>query len=186
MKMAKRVGLLFAFSLAGAIIMYLYISASLRGAFVKWESLGKPPGKAIKVVALGYIRTESGDIYKYDHKSGCDDNCWIRSENFPPDSEFWLSLSACGNLPSLDRFVDSKAVCQHWGPGISLTIEAIDKNGYVYSWDHRLGEGDWMIHLLSPFIGAIAGFIIGIPALLGILFSDLLKWLRKRAQENMG
>jgi hypothetical protein len=184
MKIVKRIGLLVLFSLAGAILMYLYSSASLRGSFVKWESLGKPPNKAIKVVAPGYVQTESDDIYQSVHKPGCNDNCWAISDNTPPNSEYWLPLNNCTDLPPLDNYVDSKAVCEYWGVGISLTVYAVDKDGFVYSWDHRLGEGDYMFDSIAPFIGAIAGFIIGLFVLLVILFSDLLKWLQKRAQES--
>jgi hypothetical protein len=186
MKMAKRIVLIVAFSLAGAMIMYLYNSASLRGMFVRWEPLGRPPGKAIKVLALGYVQTEAGTIYQHVNGPGCGDDCWVKSDNFPPNSEFGLPSSACGNLPALERFVDSKAVCEHWGPGVSLSIEAIDNLGYVYSWNHMLGEGDYTIHLFSPLIGVAAGFLVGIPFLLAILFSDLLKWLRKRAAYLIG
>ena|SRR5687767_8285448 len=183
MKVYKLIALLALFLCIGAIALYLYSSASLRGSFVKWESMSKPPGKAIQVITLGFVQTESGDIYQYTYKQDCIDDCWIKTDNFPSHSES-LPLEDCADLPSLDKFIDSKAVCEHWGPGVSLTINAIDEKGYVYSWDHKIGEYDWSIHSLSPLIGGIAGFLIAIPILLIVLFFDLLRWLRNRAQQR--
>jgi hypothetical protein len=185
MKVIKCIWLLIFFSLTGAILLSQYSSASMRGSFVQWESLGKPSSKAVKVVALDYVKTESGEIYQYVHEFGCGNSCWVISDNPPSDSEYWLPLDDCGNVPPLDNYVDSKAVCEHWGPGISLTIYAIDNNGFVYSWNHRLGEGDSLFHFLSPYIGAISGFIIGFIVLLVIMFSDLLMWFQKRAQKRV-
>jgi hypothetical protein len=178
MKIVKRIGLLVIFSVAGAIIMYFYSSASVHGAFIQWESLGTPPGKAVKVIALDYVKTESGDTYQH-----CGNDCWVKSDNPIPDSEY-LSLKNCGNLPPLTNYIDFKAVCEPYGLGVSLKIVAIDKNGFVYSWHQNLGgEGDGLILLLSPFIGAVAGFFVGCIMLLTILFSDFLEWLQKRAEK---
>ncbi len=188
MYIVKRIGLPVLFSLAGAIIMYLYGWASLQRAFVQWKSLGKPPSNAIKVVALDYVQTASGDVYQYtyNYKQGCNGLCWVKSDNPPPDSETWLPLSACGDLPKLDKFVDSKAFCRDrdmWAR--SLTIEGIDNNGFVYSWDYTIG-GEWAYATpwLSSFIGAVTGLLVGFIILIVILFSDLFKWLHKRAQQK--
>ncbi len=190
MYIVKRIGLPVLFSLAGAIIMYLYGWASLQRAFVQWKSLGKPPSNAIKVVALDYVQTASGDVYQYtyNYKQGCNGLCWVKSDNPPPESEsgVWLPLSACGDLPTLDRFVDSKAVCRDRAfGGIVLTIEAIDRDGFVYSWEYAFG-GEWSAATpwLTSLIGAVAGLLIGLIVLLVILFSDLFKWLHKRAQQK--
>ena len=183
MKIFKRIALLVLFSFAGAISLYLYSSASLNGSLVKWESLSKPPDRAIHVVALGFVKTESGDIYRYTNEHGCIDDCWVKTDNLPSHSES-LPLENCVDLPSLVNFADSKAVCQHWGPGISLTINAIDAKGYVYSWEHRLGEYDWAAHNLSPLVGGIAGLLVAIPILLFVLYFDWLGRLQKRTQQR--
>ncbi|MGB2964485.1 MAG: hypothetical protein WBB69_10925 [Anaerolineales bacterium] len=184
MKIIKRVGLLVFFSFIGAIVLYLFSLASLNGKYVKWESLGKPPGEATKIVSIGYVQLESGEIYHYVPKPNCDDNCWAKVNDFPPVSEDLFSLDSCGNLPKLDTFKDSLVVCEPWGPGISLTINAIENDGFVYSWNHKLGENNSMFHFFSPIIGAIGGFVIGSIILLVMLFFDLLNWLQKRAQEK--
>jgi hypothetical protein len=185
MNMAKRIGVLLIFSIGGAFIMYLYGWASLQRSFVKWESLGKPPGIAIKVVALDYVQTISGDIYHYVYKQDCNDNCWVKSGSPSNDSGSVLPLDGCGELPPLNNFVDSKAVCRYYGTGRSLTIEAIDSKGYVYSWDYTFG-GEWngAIPWLSAFIGTAAGLFIGLIVLLVNMYLDLLKGMHKRAQQK--
>ena len=181
MKIISRIGLLALLSLAGAIAMYFYSSVSLNRSSIRWESLGKPPSKAVKVVALGYVQTESGDIYQYDYNSGCENNCWFKSDNPPQNSEYLLPLNHCGDLPPLENYIAAKEVCDYYGTGLALTITAIDKNGSVYSWDDKFGgEGDSLIRLVSPYVGAIVGLFIGLI----IVFVDLLKSFRKRTQEN--
>ena len=187
MYIVKRVGLLAIFLLAGAIIMYIFGRASLQGAFNQWEPLGKPPGNAVKLIAFGYVQTASGDIYQYDYKEGCIDDCWVRSAApTPDDSEYDLPSDACSDLPApaLDNFVDSRTVCELYGVGLSMTIEAIDKKGFVYSWRYGTSEWDSAIPWVSSFIGAAAGLMIGLIVLLVILYLDLLKWLQKRAKQK--
>jgi hypothetical protein len=187
MFLVKRIGLLIIFSLAGAVIMFIYGRASLQGAFNKWGPLGKPPGGADKFVAFDYVQTASGDIYRYDYKEGCIDDCWVKSDAPSSDnSKYDLPSGACSDLssPALDNFVDSRAVCELYGVGISMKIEAIDKKGFVYSWSHTSGEWDGLIPWISSFIGAAAGLMIGLIVLLVILYLDLLKWLQKRAKQK--
>ena len=181
MKIISRIRLLAVFSVAGAILMYLYSTASLDSSSVKWESLGAPPSKAIKVVALGFVQTESGDIYQYVRNPSCADNCWIKSDNPLPNSQYSLPLNQCRYLPSLEDYIDSKAVCEYYGTGLSLTITAIDKNGFVYSWVDKFGgEGDSLIRLVSPYFGATAGLFVGLI----FVYVDVLKTLQKRMKEN--
>ena len=176
------------FLFAGAVIMYIVGPASLYGAFNQWDALGKPPGGAVKFIAFNYTQTASGDIYKYSYKEGCDDDCWVISASpTPDDSKYDLPSDACSDLPkpALDNFVDSRVVCELYGVGISMTIEAIDKKGFVYSWWYANGgEWDGLIPWISSFIGAAAGLIIGLIVLLVILYFDLLKWLQKRAKQK--
>jgi hypothetical protein len=181
MKIINRIGLLVLFSAAGAILIYLYSSASLDSSSVKWQSLGALPSKAIKVIALGLIQTESGDIYQFVPNPSCTDNCWIKSDNPPPDSQHGLPLNQCGDLPSLENYIDSKSVCDYYGTGLSLRITAIDKNGSIYSWDDKFGgEGDSLIRLVSPYFGAMVGLFVGLI----VVLVDVLKSFRKRTKEN--
>jgi hypothetical protein len=63
---------------------------------------------------------------------------------------------------------------------MSLAITAIDGNGFVYSWHRNLGgEGDSLIHLVSPLIGAGAGFLVGLIVLLVVSLLDLQKLQEK-------
>lgn len=184
MKLNRRVAFVLLSSLAGAIGLYLYCSASINGSLVEWESLGKPPGGATKVISQGLVETTTGDVYDYTYQQNCVDGCWIKSDASSSDSEFFLPLESCIDLPPLDNFVNSMGFCEPWGPGISLTVYAIDSNGFVYYWNHRRGEWDWPAHILSPFIGAFIGFFVSLPILLVVSFNDLLEWLQRRAQQR--
>lgn len=184
MTISRRIVLVLLFSLAGAVGMYIYSSASMNGSLVEWKSLGKPPGGAIKVIAQGFVQTATGDVYEYTYKQDCVNDCWVKSESPPADLGYFFPLESCIDLPPLDNFVNSMAFCEPWGPGISLTVYAIDSNGFVHYWNHRLGEWDWPAHALSPFIGAIIGFLASLPFLLIVWFYDLLEWLQKRAQNR--
>ena len=167
--------------------MYIFGPASLYGAFNQWDALGKPPGGAVKFIAFNYVRTASGDIYKYSYKEGCTDDCWVISASpTPDDSKYDLPPDACSGFqtPAMDNYVDTREACELYGVGFSMTIEAIDKNGFVYSWRDTTGEWDGLIPLISSFIGAAAGLIIGLIVLLVILYFDLLKWLQKKAKQK--
>ncbi len=182
MKFIYRLGLLILFTIAGSIIVYFDDLAFLNGWYEKWEPIGKPPSKVIKLIGLDYVQTESGDTYQYIYAPDCNNNCWVKSDNPQLNTKFWIPLESCVDLPSLDNFVESKAVCELWGPGTSLTVNAIDQNGIVYSWNHRVGES--FTYLLAPYVGAFCGFLIGSVVLIGLLFSDLIKEQHKNAQAN--
>jgi hypothetical protein len=132
MYLVKRFSMLVLFSLAGAIIMYFYGWANLRGMFIKWTPLGKPPGNVVKVVAIDYVQSATGEIYQHVYEQDCNANCWFKSDLATSDSESLLPSDYCGKLPNLDNFVDSKVVCAFNGWGYSLTIEAIDHNGCIF------------------------------------------------------
>jgi hypothetical protein len=184
MKIIKRIGLLVLFSLLGAIVFVFLAKASSKGLFVKWESLGKPPEKAVQVVNPGYVKTDTGEIYRYNFQQGCNVGCWEKIDTLPLSQQTYWPLSSCGSLPPLDNYVNTKAVCKPWGVGSSLEIYAIGKDGFVYYWNRLKGEGDSLALLYSPFIGAAVGFVFGIVVLIVVLYRDLIKWLQKRAQEK--
>jgi len=183
MRIAKRIGLLLLFTLAGVVGMCLFTYASLGGAFIPWVSEGTPPGKAVKVIEYGYVKTISGEIYRHCGDSGLD--CWMRSDAPQPEPE-GIPLGLCGGLPSMDNFVDFKAYCSTYGLGGQLAVFAIDKGGTAYSF-HRADGGETGLGLvLFPFLGALIGFVLGLAVLLYILFLDFVGWLQKRAQEKKG
>lgn len=177
MKIINRLGLIILFSIVGAIAMHFYNLLERKGTFVQWEALGKPPSTVIKLLGLGYVQTESGDIYQHSVKIDCGDKCWFKSDNPQLDSEYWLPLETCVDLPSISDFVDSKAICMLWGEDILLNIDAIDQNGNVYSWRHLSSSN--IIYSLAPYVGAIIGFLFGCVVIIGLLFSDLVKEQQK-------
>ena len=177
----KRIGLLFIFSVIGAIVFVIFAKASVNGVFVQWKNLGKPSETPIEVIRPGYIKTDTGNIYRHNYSQDCDLGCWEKVDALPPDVTTDWKLSTCGNLPSLKNYIDNKVVCEPWGVGTSLTIYAIGKDGFIYTWHHSLDEGTSMMLDFSPFFGAVAGFVVGVIVVLIGLFSDLLDWLQQRA-----
>lgn len=181
MKILKRVGLLFLFVVIGAVIFPMVAYADARGAFITWQSLGKPPETPVEVIQPGYIKTASGQIYQQN----CNSGCWEKIDAAPADTQENLKLSLCGEvLPPLDDYITSKVVCHRSGIGTSLTIYAIGKDGFVYFWGHSNDEGTGLMLGLSPFIGAAAGFVVGLIVLAFVLFSDWVAYLEKRAKEK--
>lgn len=181
--MVKRIGLLVLFSIVGAIIMYLYYSAELSGFFEKWESLGKPPDRVTKLIGLRYVQTESGEVYQYTSQPNCRDNCWLKVDTTPDlHTEFQLPIDGCINFnsPSVKNYVDSIAICEWWGNGKSLTVDALDKSGEIYSWRHRYMEA-YLYDLILPCVGTIIGFIVGLFIL---VYSWALKQQNKIVSET--
>jgi hypothetical protein len=184
----KRIGLLLIFVIIGAIISFVFFNVRSRGTFVKWDNLGTPSGKVVKVVWADYVKTESGDLYHYEYNSSCTVDCWIKSDEVAPpiDSENWMPLDQCidlYNLPSLKNFTDSKIVCEYSGPGIRLTITAIDEAGNVYSWRRGTGETDGNFIFFSPFIGAFYGFLAIAPVLIVSFLIDIGNWIKKKMKQ---
>lgn len=175
------------FPFFGAVISFLYYNALKQGMFVEWVSLGKPPAdKVIRVIWADYVETDSGDLYHYEHNVNYpSEGNWVRSAEISPsiDSDYWVPLERCVDaykLPSLDRFINSKIVCEHWGVGIYLTITAVDDVGNVYSWGKGIGEYDGILILASPFIGAILGLLVSVLVLIIMLLIDSVKSLKEQ------
>ncbi len=181
MKILKWVGLLFLFSMLGAGIFPMFVDAGAHGAFTTRESLGKPPETPVEIIQPGYVKTASGQIYQQN----CNSGCWEKIDAAPTDTQENLKLSVCGEvLPPLNDYVTSKIVCHRFGIGTSLTIYAIGKDGFVYSWNHLYGEGTSLMFYYAPFIGATAGFFVGLIVLAFVLFSNWVAHLEKRAKEK--
>lgn len=165
MSLAKRIGVLILLPLAGALVALALAIASLEGLFVMWKSLGKPPEKAVKIIAIAsglYVETESGRVYSYEGSYSCGDKCWVASKYPEPDPTPYFTLDACGSLPSFVHAIDTKALCEPWGPGSYLSVYAIRNDGNVFVWQHRVGEGNTIWILMSPFVGAPIGFLVAI------------------------
>jgi hypothetical protein len=189
MKIIKRLLWLIPFSLAGAAIAFIFVVASLQGRFEKWQSLGAPPEKAIKIVALDTVETSSGLLYKY--KAYCDKDCWVETQNIPTEFEPMqpIEQTECigkGYHPSITNFVDAKATCLYGGssPNVISYINAIDKDGTVYSWSRSSTENG-NVFFDVPYYGAILGSLVGIFVVLIRLLFDWIDWLQKKAEKKV-
>ena len=149
MKTLKRIGLLVLLSAIGAVVLFLYARASMNGVFVQWEYLGKPSETPVEIIRPGFVKTDTGNIYQ----QSCGSGCWEKIDTVPPDDRIYWKLSSCGSLPPLKKYTHSKAICQPWGVGSTLIVDAIAKDGSIYTWQHSIGEGDSMMLLFSPFLG---------------------------------
>jgi len=178
MKISDRIGLLFITTLIGVVVFYVLAIASKNGMLTQWKYLGKPPEPPVSVIRPGYIKTDAGNIYQYNDFQTCNLGCWEKIDTLPPnvDPEFSLELSACNSLgnPSLDDYIDSKAVCERSFVGATLSIYVIGKDGFVYSWENSNSEGTAIMMFIAPFLGAMVGFLIGVLVILIDLFSGML------------
>src|SRR5262245_5483880 len=95
---------LFLFSLSVAVISFVYGFTLSGGLLVHWQSLGFPGEEhAVKVLEIGYVQTQSGNIY-YFSCSGCPKGNWAEGGWERVDKvtskEFYVSSSNnCGTLP---------------------------------------------------------------------------------------
>ncbi len=169
MSSGKRIGILLLAPVVGAVLFFVFSSLQIHGVFSGWESLGKPPEKAVKILAIAHglwVQTESGRVYRSEIVATCTENCWVLASSPEPDPPSFFPVDTCGILPSLDHSIDTKATCEAWGPGSSLYVYSIRDDGYVFVRNHRISEGDSMRYVFSPCIGAAVGFILGVFILL--------------------
>jgi hypothetical protein len=185
MKTLGRIAWLILFTLIGAIIAFVYVEASVDGKFQKWQVIGTPPDKAIKILARNYVETQSGLLYHYEYKSGCENDCWVIVKTIPSDEDVGQSVEEADCLknayyPSVENFVDSKSFCYWYAPQVIVYINTIDKDGTVYFWGNARGE-DGMWILAVSFFGGVAGFIIGLIVVLLRLFFDWIELVQEKA-----
>jgi hypothetical protein len=167
MSLKKSISLLILITLGGTFATFVIAFAYYEGWFIQWEYLGRPPEKAIKLVAITNglrVETASGQVYQYAGDRQCGDNCWNLSDNSEPDPPPYLSIEMCGWYPSLPASIDTKAVCRPWGPGGYLTVYAIRNDGSIFSWEHGLGEGGSIIWapILAIVYGTPASFFVAL------------------------
>jgi hypothetical protein len=176
------------FPFLGSIFSCLFALAALRGTFTKWEMLGRPDTTAsIKLVRMDYVKSATGDLYKFQYSPECTSNCWVKVETLPPilDALDSLPLENCNDsfdIPSVRRFSDSVIECKRSGTGILLKVQAIDDTGNVQMW--RKGHddfGDPLMLVSSPFLGAIYGLIpaVILTAIVSLRVA-ILHWTHQR------
>jgi len=149
----------------GALLAFVLAVGNIEGWFVLWESLGKPPEKAVKIIAITHglwVETAAGHVYSHEGNPGCGDKCWVVSSYPESDPLPYFPLTACGEGPALARAIDMKAICSPWGPGHCLSVYAIRDDGKVFVWEHCVGEGNTIELLYSPFLGALIGFLAAV------------------------
>ena len=160
--------ILFACTMIGALIPYLYGRASDDGRFVEWQKLAQPPEQIVELLAPEYVRSSSGTIYKYSpvvssQPGPCDVNCWRKAETIPNYDSTMLPLENCGRMPNLEKYTDFVATCQAEGPGGTLTsILARDPSGSLYSWTNGRGEGNAIIMIFGTRFGTVIGLVVGL------------------------
>jgi len=185
MKLRTLIAIPVLFSVIGAIGLFLLALPNAR-SFVKWQSMGRPPGGATHVIWPDTVQTASGAIYRYinSYQQECTDTCWVQVVDPTPllDSKYSspYPLDNCSDLPSLDGFIDSKATCDWSVPGMVLTVHAVDDKGYVYSWRHKT----WPDPLTYGVIGGIAGFFMSVAVVILVLLLTALVWAWRRVHQG--
>ena len=149
----------------------LYNEAFVKGAFVKWQQLGTPEGKASEILAANtgevYVLTESGSIYRCwvsDYGNGCEE-----AKNAQEKVQDVFSRHPCGRTPYTrarplnKEVVASVETSECYGEPIEYAIYAISEDGEVWAW-YRWTGGYFGIGsaLVSVAVGILAGLIVGI------------------------
>jgi len=166
MNFLRRAGIIILFTIIGASIMSAPAIASFKGLFVKWEPIEAPPERPAAILEIDYFKSNTGNIYHHYYDAECKTGCWEEVETLPAESDYHvLPTETCDTLPFLpltNNFVEYKKACIAWGAGTNMTAQAIDNDGYLYSWNHRLTELTFLTPLRSVIVGAVLGFIFGL------------------------
>jgi hypothetical protein len=165
MKTFRLIGLLLFATAIGAFAITVLAMESAKGRFVFWEFLGKPPGRAVEIIAPGFVLTNSGELFKINSKKNCFSGCWDKAESVSHDQEAYaIPADGCADItPYLGYFRQTKIICELKFAS-SLTIYGIGMDGFIYFWHFETGEP--LSILYSPFLGAALGFSIGVLAIL--------------------
>lgn len=163
-------------TVVGAIVVAIITIEDANGLFTPWKYLGKPPGKVVRIVAPDYALMDTGAIYEYNATKNCSTGCWDKVEKVQTyeDPEAIPADNNCA-IPYLVFFKQTVILCDLWGPGSSTAVYGLGMDGYIYVWSNEFGEGNTLEIVISPFLGAALGFVIGIVVILLRTF-----WPRKK------
>ena len=163
--------IVFVFSLGGCFAAYWLFGQYAEGKFLRWISLGTPPGKAVQVEGLYahwqervvdvYVQTSSGKIRWYSAKDGGN---WEET-SLPQSNLYWGSCDRLpdttltpffGNLP--EKVIDCKAMLWQWEWFTEETFVVILEDGSVWQWHHDTGYDRLGAFLCGGMaVGALSG-----------------------------
>ena len=130
------------YSVSMMFVMYVYHAGLSGGLLTEWQSLGRPAfgDPVIELIDVGYVLAQSGNRYQFLSQSDGVRRWAIVQERQPDGFLGTWPMKDCGTLffllRPLKNVVDSKAVCKWTGHSTVKIVYGIDKNGYVYAWEH--------------------------------------------------
>jgi hypothetical protein len=167
-----------------ALVSYSYGYVVYRGILQSWYFWDSPNSeKVVKILDIGYIQTESGNIYRLSCLE-CREPHWEKTDSVSTDyNQPRLSLDDCVALSFLPfekkDFVDSKKACIFSGShmGTAKWVFAADKYGNVYSWRFALGD---LVGMPEELRFAIEGGTLGLAtSVIVILLMALVNFGKK-------
>lgn len=173
-----------AFGVGGCLVGSSLFSEYIAGKFAKWNFLGVPPEKAIRVVRLNpnysektvevEIVTTAGQFFRYAGEQ----NRWVETD--VPESEQYAGVGNCERIPDA-------AFVSYLG---RLPAKPIDCATMIWSWEwvrdevHFVVLEDGSVWWWRYYTGfdTLALFLFGgsvIGACLGLTFSAILRYLQQ-------
>jgi hypothetical protein len=183
------IGSLILYTFSVCFIAYLYATATSGGLLVEWQLLGFPSfsDRASKILEIGYIQAQSGNIYHWTNPYSRLDGQWEKVDEIKTDPSFPIFPSCdSGSLSFLpmkrDNFIDFKEACIYLGPGPSKTAYAIDDSGQVYLWFHGVGEYGGIERIIHTVVWGT--YSCGFGIFLILLFAGVNFFKRKFRSQN--
>ena len=168
-------GALFLYSTCVGFVLYVFAALSTGGAFEEWVNLGLVNSeKAMKFVEIGFVETETGNIYRKEYLDGVDSTWQLVEDvsdshdclqNEYPNCYYSISDTDCGSLTFVPfhskDFLDYEEACLAWGVGLVKVAYAISNNGELYYWEHRLTEWTGFANIPLALLAAFICLVLG-------------------------
>ncbi len=140
----------------------LIASYSSSSAAVRWESLGSPPEKSVKIVFahLDSVYVQSATGKTYSCQIAPNRSCWIETQTDTSAFSSWTCHNETPVPPPSDKVISQADACNYAGPARRV-VYVLSADGQIWMWRHAPET------LIAGTEGVIPGAVVGL--LIGII-----------------
>ncbi len=157
----------------GCVAGGLLVSFWQSPAAVRWESLGAPPEKPVKIVFAHmdsvYVQSATGQTYSCEIEPNR--SCWNETQTDISALSSWTCRGETPIPPPSDKIISRAEACQYLVEiGQRRVVYALTGDGQIWMW--RYAPQSWSIipGIEGVLPGAVVGLLIGI--ILAIIISQ--------------
>ena len=183
----KRVGLLVAALIVGAVAGFGLVWLFLNGWFEGYAPVAAPPEPVARIRLVNdtevWVEGTSGALYHNPAANTCAVDCWVTVAELPAapalDEEVReVFAEPCGTPPPALGAVERVGQCQRYMWWDWSVVYARWANGDLRLWRHDTGgEYTFLMFPLGMIFGAV---VLGTLALLGVVIEAVWRWAAKR------